>query len=600
MTPFNTTTRHRLGILATACLLSVALPAGPAWAQKDKSKGAPAAESSTVASDFSVDIPTIDAVDSNVDEATLRAIFSGNLVDNAEALAGLSATSITIPEITLSATTTLEGEVTEAVVTLSDLVLSDITDGVAASVSLAGMSADAGEDGSAEFGTLSASSLNIGGMLGMYGLVDSDQTELETVYTDFSFEGGSFEAPEISCTLGAMTAAEFKARPLNYSFAEIMALAEALEAADEEEPSPELVGASLRMYVDLFTAFESSPTEFGGIDCAGVDEEGRSLTFKIAGMSMGGMSPGLYPAFALDGLDVNVEGDGSVQIGNITFKEMDLSGPIAVIQNAPEAMDEAWFTANARALIPAFAGFAFSDIAVDVPDPDVEGARIQASIGAFDLSLSSYLNGIPTDILTTASNIVFELPPDSDDEQLQQLMALGVTSIDAGFTLDLSWNEADSTIAIDEVSITGADLATVKLAGTIANATEAMFAMEEDVAMMAAMGVAISQLKLDITDAGLSDLILATVAAEQGSDPATMRPIFAGLAEGTVVGLLAGAAEAQKVGAALNAFVSGKAKYLTIEMTAKEPPGLGLMDFMAAESDPTVLIGKVTIDATAK
>ena len=73
-----------------------------------------------------------------------------------------------------------------------------------------------------------------------------------------------------------------------------------------------------------------------------------------------------------------------------------------------------------------------------------------------------------------------------------------------------------------------------------------------------------------------------------------------GLAEGTVVGMLAGAAEAQKVGAALNAFVSGKAKYLTIEMTAKEPPGLGMMDFMAAEDDPTVLIGKVTIDASAR
>ena len=39
-----------------------------------------------------------------------------------------------------------------------------------------------------------------------------------------------------------------------------------------------------------------------------------------------------------------------------------------------------------------------------------------------------------------------------------------------------------------------------------------------------------------------------------------MRPVFAGLAEGTIVGMLAGAAEAQKVGAAISSFVSGKAK----------------------------------------
>jgi len=602
MTPLSTTARQRLAVLATACLLSVALPAGSAWAQKVKDKGTTPAATATMASasDISVDIPTIDAVGSNVDEATLRAIFSGNLVDNADALAGLTASSIAIPEITLSATTTLEGKTTEATVTFSDLVLSDITDGIAASVSLAAMTMDAGENGSGQFGPLSAANFNIGGVLGLYGLVNAGgRTELETIYSDFSFEGGSFQSPEASCTMGAATVAEFKARPLGYSFGEIIALIESLDA-QEDDPSPELIGAALRMYVDMFTAFESSPATFGGFDCSGIDDEGNAVDFSIAGMSMGGMSPGIYPSISLDGLDVSVEGDGSVQVGNITFKEMDLSAPIAAIQAAPEALDDAWFTTNARSLIPAFAGFSFSDVAVDVPNPDAEGERIQAGIGAFDLSLADYRNGIPTDILTTASNIHAALPTDTDDEQLQQLIALGITEIDAGFAIDASWDEAGNTIAVDEISITGANLATVKLAGTIANATEALFGLDEDQVQLAVMGLALANLKLDITDTGLSDIILTTVAAEQGSDPATMRPVFAGLAEGTVIGLLAGAAEAQKVGAAINSFVSGKAKYLTIEMTAKQPPGLGFLDFIAAEDDPTVLIGKVTIDASAK
>ncbi|QDZ10594.1 hypothetical protein [Devosia ginsengisoli] len=199
MTPFSTTSRQRLAILATACLMSVALPAGSAWAQKVKDKGTtpPATSAMATESEITVDIPSIDAVDSNVDEATLRAIFSGELVDNADALAGLTATSITIPKITLSATTTLDGETNEATVTFSDLVLSDISDGTAASVSLATMSMDAGDNGSGEFGPLSASGFNIGGVLGLYGLVDAGgQTELETIYTDFSFEGGSFESPK--------------------------------------------------------------------------------------------------------------------------------------------------------------------------------------------------------------------------------------------------------------------------------------------------------------------------------------------------------------------------------------------------------------------
>jgi hypothetical protein len=604
----KTPTHRRLAALGTACLLSVALPAMPAWAQKTKTKDPAPAETSTsetdtgsaATSDFSVNIPTIDAAGSNVDEATLREIFNGNIVDNAEALAGLTATSITIPEITLTGSTTLEGETATVTIAFNDLVLNDVTDGIAASVTL-GSTTSESEEGNAELGSLTASNFDIGGVLGLYGLVPAEgSAELETIYTDFSFEGGSFSGSGVECTIGTANVGELKARPLNYSFAEIMALADAMEQADEELPDPKTTGDALRMYVDLLTSFETSPVTFDGFQCSGVDEEDQSFTFNMAGLSMGAMSPGYYPEYAVEGLEMSVDGDGQINLGNFTFKGMDISGPIAAIQGAPEAIDDLWFAENARSLIPAFEGFSFSDVSVDIPDPEAPNERIVGGIGAFDLTLSDYLNGIPTSVSTTASNIVADIPADSADPQLAQLLALGVTSIDLGFALKAAWNEAEDKIDLTEFSVSGADLATVKLAGTFANATEDLFGIDNDAALAAAMGVVISNLNLDVTDQGLSDIILASVATEQGSDAATMRPVFAGLAEGTVVGILAGAAEAQKVGAAINSFVSGKAKNLSIDMVAKEQPGLGIDDFMAAETDPSVLIGKVTINATAK
>lgn len=596
----STAPQRRYRALAVACLLSVALPTTAAWAQKSKTKGAPAqTESTAVASDFAIDIPAIESIGSNVDDSVIRDIFSGKIEENADALAGLTATSITIPAINVEGSTTIEDETTEAAFTISDIVLSDIEDGVAGSVTVGSFSLES-DEGSADFGTMSASSFDIGGVLSLYGLVDSSGSEdLATIYTDFNFEGGSFTAPDITCEIGTMTAAEFKARPLKYSFGEIMALSQAMDE-EGEQPSPEVVGKAMRMYVDMLTAFESSPIEFGGFDCNGVDEQDRAMTFAIAGMSMGGMSPGVYPEISFDGLDIVVEGDGKVSVGNAVFKAMDLSAPIAAIESAPEAIDPAWFEANARALIPAFAGFTINDIDVDVPDSENPDERVVASVGSFDLSLADYLNGIPTDLSTKATNIVVDIPEDTADEQLQQLTALGITSIDAGFAIDASWNEAEDSIAIDEISVNGANLASVVIAGTIANATEALFALDENEMMAAAMSVALANLKVDVTDAGLSDIILARVSAEQGSDAATMRPVFAGLAEGTIVGMLAGAADAQKVGGAVSAFISGQAKNLAISITAKEAPGLGMMDFMAAEQDPTVLIGKVTIDASAK
>ena len=604
----STLNNRRLAALASACLLSVALPALPAWAQKTKTKDAAPAQTSTSEPDsaaasepeFTIDIPTIDAAGSSLDEQTLRDIFSGNVVDHAETLASLTASSITIPQINVTGSSTIDDEKTEINVTFSDIVLSDVTDGTAASVTLGGVTTDS-EEVNATFGAISASNFDIGGVLALYGLVDGGgQTELETIYTDFAFEGGTVTSPEVNCTIGAAETAEFKARPLNYSFADIMALSEALDDSEGETPDPEVTGDALRMYVDLLTAFETSPVSFDGFDCSGVDDEDRAIAFSIASMSMDGMRPGYYPAYTIDGLDITMEDDGSVSVDSVTFKGMDLSGPIATIQSAPAAIDETWFNDNARLLVPAFEGFSFSDVAVDVPDPEAPSERIVGSIGAFDLTLGEYLNGLPTSISTTASNIVADIPADTQDEQLAQLQALGVTSLDLGFALKASWNEAEDQIDLTEFSVSGADLATVKLAGTIANATEALFGLDTDAALAAAMGMAIANLNLDVTDQGLSDIILASVAAEQGSDPATMRPVFAGLAEGTIVGVLAGAAEAQKVGAAINSFVSGKAKQLNIEMVAKEQPGLSFADFAAAESMPAVLIGKVTINATAK
>lgn len=599
------TYRRFLGAAAAVCLLSVALPAGTAWSQeKVKTKTpelptAPPAPAPAPTTEFTVEIPTIAAVGSSLDEATLRDIFSGNLADHADELASLTATSITIPEIMVKATTTIGETASDTLVTFTDLVLTDVTDGVAGSVELAGSSMEGLEDGSADMGPFSASNFNIAGVLGTYGLVDAGgRTELQTIYTNLKFEGGTLTTPEVSCTFGPITAAEFKARPLKFSFADMIGMAEAMER-EGETPSPESIGKALHIYADLFTAFESSSVEFAGLDCNGTDDEGRPLTIALKGMTMAGMSPGIYPAITMDGLSFAVEGDGDFNIGKMEVKQTDLSDPIAVVQSAPEAIDQAWLEANARSLIPAFAGFSFADVDMDVPDPESD-ERIVIGIGAFDLTLDGYLNGIPTDLYTSASNIVFKLPEQTDDEQLQQLIDLGLTSLDLGFTVDASWNEAEDTIAIDNVSITGADLATMLLTGTLTNASETLFSLNENAAMSAAMGLAISHLRVDVTDAGLSDLILATVAAEQGSDAATMRPIFAGLAEGTVVGLLAGVADAQKVGAAINSFVSGKAKQLTLDMTAKEAPGLGMFDFMAAESDPASLIGKVNIEAVAK
>ena len=64
--------------------------------------------------------------------------------------------------------------------------------------------------------------------------------------------------------------------------------------------------------------------------------------------------------------------------------------------------------------------------------------------------------------------------------------------------------------------------------------------------------------------------------------------------------MMAGAADAAKLGSALGEFISGKAKSLNISIEAKDEPGLTMVDFMMAEEDPSTLLPKVNISASAK
>jgi hypothetical protein len=593
-TMLNIKPNRRLPALAAACLVSIALPLGAVVA-KEKTKPAPTA----LEVDYSIAIPSIDAVDSSLPDDVLTDILSGNIAGHAEDLAGLDATSIAVPEIIVSVSSQSEAGDEEATITLTGLKLTDVVDGKAASMSIEGIDLLA-DDATFDFGSLSASNLDIGGILGIYGLVDAGgQTELEVIYTDLVSEGGTLEADHASCTFGGVTGAEFKARPLKTSFAEIMAIAQAMED-DPDTVDPALMGRFLKMYADILTAFETSEVSFEGFSCDGTDDEGRAMTFAVEAMNMGGISPGLYPAISMDGLSIEVEGDGFMTLDNFTMKPMDLTTTIATLENTPDLVDEAWLEANARGLIPAMEGFSLSGFDIDIPDPDAPETRIQAKVGAFDLTLASYLNGIPTDLDVSAANIQAEIPADSGDESFEQLRALGITSIDAGFRVAAAWDEGNDTIVVEEVSVNGAGLASVVIAGLVTNATEDLFALDNDVAMAAGMGLAVKELDLTVTDEGLSDIILAVVAAEQGADPATLRPVFAGLAQGTVISMMAGAADAAKLGDAINAFVSGNAKTLVIGIDAKTDPGLGMMDFMEAEQDPTTLLSKVNISADAK
>jgi hypothetical protein len=545
-------------------------------------------------------IPTVVAIDSSMDEVALRDALSGGFMKHVDEIAKLSATSITIPQITLSMTVNSGDAPVVSTMTYKDIVLTNVKDGVAASASV-GSAETSSAEGSFKFGKMSTSTLDFGGILALYSLVPSGGPDqpMKTLYKDFSFEGGTLTGPKVNCTFGKVTAAEFDARPLKVSFAELMEAAQKM-GADKNNPPPESVTTFVGFMTDVFQAFKSTPLNMDGLDCSGTGEDNKPFQLKIGGLTMDGYQPGIYPAITVKDVKIGGGGEDAISLASATFKATDLSGPIKAVEAQGKDISPAWVEANYRKLIPAFGGFSMSGLSVDIPDPDKPGERVNANIASLDLSLSDYLNGIPTKISTNASGVEVPLPASSDDENVKMLLALGITKVNLGYELSANWDEATQTVNITKVAVSGQDLGSFAVATVIGNAAPQLFDTDTNVALAAAMGVTIKSITIDAADAGIGDKLVPALAAQQGADASTFRTQMAGMAEGAALQMLGSTDAARQLGTAVGDFIGGKAKALTIMVTAKDPAGIAVPQLMQASENPAALTSAVDITGTAK
>jgi hypothetical protein len=587
----------RFRALTLACLASVSLPA--------------IAQAATVTvtditaegpGGFKITVPSVEATDANLDEAAIRALFTSAFTDSAGGLATLDAATIKIPEITVTydvpgAATTA---VTSANATYRDVELSGVKDGIADVASLAEIEIGGGgmEGASITIGKMSTSLLDLGAILGFYGLGPvAGSDEMRPLYKDFVFEGGTLTSPFLNCTIGSASAAEFKARPLKGTMADLMKYTAELEAAETggKPPSPEAILAVVNYYVDLLTAFESSSTEFSGFDCNATDPEGTNVTITTGPSTVGGFKPGIYPMIALNDFRMDIAGQGWLEFGNFTWKAMDLNGVLETLVEAGDALNSAWFEANWRKIIPAFDGFSVAGFSMDVPDTENAGQRIIAGIETFDVSLADYVNGIPSRVSTTGRGIRMAVPEGPNGDAVR---ALGLDVLDLGFEIASHWDEATKTISLEKLELSGANLGGITISGTIANAGPELFSPDTEIATVAATALTVTELKIDIENAGIVPTLIAAAAAEQQMPAEAFHVTLSGLAQALPLGLLGATPDALALSESLGQFLLG-APNLSITLTSTDPAGIGLAELMAAEQDPTVLKGKVTIAASA-
>ncbi|RYE44222.1 MAG: hypothetical protein EOP24_24650 [Hyphomicrobiales bacterium] len=549
---------------------------------------------------YELSVPSVEVVDGNINEGAVRGLFTG-APGALDALATLDAKSVTIPEIKVSYPSYVEGA-GPSVITYRDITLTDVADGVAASAHVGGADFSGAESVTGTFGEMSVGRFDLAALLGFYGLAAAPAagTEMKEVYADFKFSGGSLKGGDaFSCEFGTGELGSFSARPLKQNFTEINALIVQADAAQKAgtEVAPETVDKLVRFYADMFTAFSSTPMTFNGFTCSGKDDKGNPLAVASGPITVGGFEPAIYPAISLDDFDMTVENDGFLKFGNFTWKKMDFTAAIAAIEAATK-LDEAYFTANWRKLVPALDGMSLADFSIDVPDPEASGKRITGTLGAFDATLGNYVNGIPADIALSLSNFILPITADMTDLPVADLLARGVDKLDISLGTKLAWDQASSTIKVDDVLIDMGALGRVNLSGTFGNATQSLFADNTDEATMAAMLLTLRNVTIEVEDRGIGSLAFAAGAKDAGQSEAAFRTAVAGMAQGMTLAFLGNTTEALTAAQQLGTFLSG-ASHLKLTITAKDEAGIGLADLAAAETNPAALAGKLNVVAEA-
>lgn len=546
---------------------------------------------------FAATVPSIEIVDGNLDEATVRAIFTGSEAAIAR-LADLDAVSLVIPEITL--VTSMGVPDADSTTTYRNVRLEDVVDGVAARVVVESTESRGAYGFTMNFGEMSAARFDIAGLLGFYGFApQSASTEMKEVYGDFYFAGGYLGSPLFSCTFGESTGGNFSARPLQQPWSAAYAAIQDLAALESsgDKPTPEQIRQVIDFYLDILTAFSTTPMELTSFACSGEDDKGEAFALSFGPVRAGGFEPGIYPDFGLDALSVTGPDATSVELDNFTWKRMDFSGAIEALRHAA-ALDEAWFEANWRRLVPAMDGFSFDGLRIDAPNPESRGERIAASVGGFDATLGKYVNGMPSDISLTLDGLVVPVTADMAEPPVSELLAYGVSQLTLGLATKLHWNEADSTIVVDELLVDAGELGRVSVSGVLGNATSVLFGDDVEAAALAAQMLTVKQITVEIKDRGIGPILFAAGARESGQPEPSFRTAISGMAQGMTLAMLGNTDEALQAAQALGAFLGG-ASELKLTLTSVDPAGLGIIDFAAAEADPTALAGKFTVAAEA-
>ena len=580
--------------------------------------------------DATLTVPTVELTDANIGEEEVRAFFGieGTLADRAKTLVGLSARSISIPELRIEGGAGTENE---GSLSFTGVTLTGVAHGIAGGFSVEGAVFE-GKDGKVAFGPFSMTNVNADYLFALQGLGGSteglDPRDLEPIWSALTLGGATATGPTGTCTVADINGGAVAIRMMQRGT--LQALIEQSEKVQKrqrgETPEPDVNGepdtaagdatetpateapatpdtpmrseadelALLQSYYyDALGSYAADPITFAGVECNVTSDSGDPIILRVDELAIGVAEPGTLPEIAFSGLYIENTGSdaGWLQLDSLRILSTDYAAVAALFDEAGIGIDGNFLEARQRELIPSFGGFEMTGLTMDVPSDATPGTRIVGGIESTSLLFDSYVHGIPTDIRATATGVSFA-PPEGQAGQM--LAMLGLDPFDLSYDIAIRWDQAAREIVIDNILLNVGNGGTIIVSGVLGNARPQLFALDESVSQAAGQQLTLKELNLHVADAGILEKLVAMAAGQQKADPDQFRGGVAAMTQAMVLMGLGATPDAIKVAGALNRFISTGGE-VSLSAVSLDPAGVSLAEFAAGQSDPTAVIRKFSL-----
>ncbi|MFC6790291.1 hypothetical protein ACFQE0_12085 [Methylobacterium komagatae] len=164
-------------------------------------------------------------------------------------------------------------------------------------------------------------------------------------------------------------------------------------------------------------------------------------------------------------------------------------------------------------------------------------------------------------------------------------------------TADAAWDEAARTVALRDVTISGKDIGTVRLAALFGGIGPELFSGSVPAQTMLLFSGNARTVDITVENSGLFERFLATQAKELSLKPDELRKEYVTASVLGVPVILGNGPAAKTIGAAMGQFVMNPGK-LTIRVKSKEPTGIGFVELGTAGS-PASVLDRLDIEAKA-